>query len=322
MENLYIIGNGFDLHNGFKTSYIDFRQFLKDNEMNDLLDKLEDYFDSDNLWSSFEETLGNLNIYKYMENNLTDINYVLDYSKSINTEFINMLHDYLYQWLWFVNSDIDKSKVSCLPINHNSFFISFNYTNTLEIIYNIKEEQIIYLHGKYKDNDHKVFYNRNIDINVNKQDILKKNNSDLILGHNNKKEYSFKKYYKKDGEIKTLYYDTESIIQFKKICKYTIRQLNKYHVKMNKNPIHQIELNKKIFENIDKYDRIIILGHSIGNVDFEYFKTIFNNIKYNTQIIISYYDAESLKKIKGQLRKLGLSKKIDFVKLNELQYYD
>ena len=59
-ERLYIIGNGFDLHHGLKSRYWDFKLYLE-NKDKDLLEKLEEYFSSDSLWSDFEGTLEYLN---------------------------------------------------------------------------------------------------------------------------------------------------------------------------------------------------------------------------------------------------------------------
>jgi hypothetical protein len=62
MNKLYIIGNGFDLHHGLLTSYSDFEQYLKVNDVR-LLDNLNKYYflnNSKSLWSHFEENLANL----------------------------------------------------------------------------------------------------------------------------------------------------------------------------------------------------------------------------------------------------------------------
>ena len=56
---LFIIGNGFDLYNGYKTSYLDFKDFLIDNELNytigesTLIDILSPEYDFE-FWKDFE----------------------------------------------------------------------------------------------------------------------------------------------------------------------------------------------------------------------------------------------------------------------------
>ena len=53
---LYIVGNGFDIHHGVKSRYSDFKDYVQANG-SDLYDTLEKYFNTDELWSDFEETL-------------------------------------------------------------------------------------------------------------------------------------------------------------------------------------------------------------------------------------------------------------------------
>ena len=53
---LFIIGNGFDLYHGSKSSYFEFRDFLKKRNRY-LSDDLELYFDCENFWGDFENNL-------------------------------------------------------------------------------------------------------------------------------------------------------------------------------------------------------------------------------------------------------------------------
>lgn len=53
---LCILGNGFDLHHGIKSSYWNFRDFVEE-KVDDLLEILEQYLDKDSLWSDLEATL-------------------------------------------------------------------------------------------------------------------------------------------------------------------------------------------------------------------------------------------------------------------------
>ncbi len=58
---LFIIGNGFDLHHGLDTRYVDYRDYLKQYHPTafQLIDsEFRDMADSDALWSEMENTLG------------------------------------------------------------------------------------------------------------------------------------------------------------------------------------------------------------------------------------------------------------------------
>jgi len=78
-DKLYIIGNGFDLHHGIKTNYVDFRNYLEEN-FPDLFDSLESYYNMDEdslLWSEFENGLKEFDPTD-LENNFGE--YLPDYS--------------------------------------------------------------------------------------------------------------------------------------------------------------------------------------------------------------------------------------------------
>ena len=65
-KKLYIIGNGFDIQHGLKSRYWDFKEYLDIKDRN-LVDKLEEYFGADALWSDFEETLAYLDTEQIIE---------------------------------------------------------------------------------------------------------------------------------------------------------------------------------------------------------------------------------------------------------------
>lgn len=59
-STLYVIGNGFDLMHGVKSSYYDFGKSLKRNDY--LRDALEIALTPDDIWADFEESLGKINL--------------------------------------------------------------------------------------------------------------------------------------------------------------------------------------------------------------------------------------------------------------------
>ena len=156
MKNLYIIGNGFDLHHNLNTSYFNFREYLHKIKETDILEILERNFDKENLWSNFEESLGEIDINKYVEENFYDLEYSQNHSKYIGSRFVNKLKNYLCQWMFSINTNTELEKINHLPLNIESTFLTFNYTDTLETVYKISEERIIYLHGKCKNTKKKI----------------------------------------------------------------------------------------------------------------------------------------------------------------------
>lgn len=72
MNRLYIIGNGFDMHHGLRTSYYDFKKYLytNKNELHNTLEKFVSYPTSDeDLWAKFEQNLANLDIDEILSDN-------------------------------------------------------------------------------------------------------------------------------------------------------------------------------------------------------------------------------------------------------------
>lgn len=65
-EDLYIIGNGFDLAHGIKSKYSDFRDFITSNHL-DLYKGLQEFFDEDYLWSNFEAALYAIDLNEILE---------------------------------------------------------------------------------------------------------------------------------------------------------------------------------------------------------------------------------------------------------------
>lgn len=67
MKHLYIIGNGFDIHTGLHTRYVDFRLWLEDNYPF-IFENMQATYDMDvEWWNDFEVQLGKLDIKKYIK---------------------------------------------------------------------------------------------------------------------------------------------------------------------------------------------------------------------------------------------------------------
>lgn len=154
-DKLYIIGNGFDLHHGLRTSYANFRDdYIKKKSSvlwNDLLDIYGDTPQNDNLW------------WKDFENMLGKVDYE-SLSKSQNGEAVGFmkvrnlmkgkLPPLFGKWIKDVNSQIDASKIKLMDeVDADSLFFTLNYTFLLEKAYHIKEENVWHIHGTIKHPD-------------------------------------------------------------------------------------------------------------------------------------------------------------------------
>lgn len=161
MKVVYLIGNGFDLNLGLKTSYNDFYTYYLNIESNDIqIAQLKEHLkhDKDNegryqYWSDLEIAMGeytkNFDSLEVMEKVYNDLN--------------DNLCDYIISIVQSgIQDDIDKNKLKTDLAHperylreifkeefrsytkkwethtYETYIISFNYTNTIEVILNMK----------------------------------------------------------------------------------------------------------------------------------------------------------------------------------------
>lgn len=188
MNNLIIIGNGFDLAHDLKTSYEDFIRYLIDNNKNLVnhpkvfnkkfnydfeVIKKNDFFINQiyissikNIfltkiirdislknWCDIEEKYYELLKLKdpknYNENNI-------NFPKNLNDEF-EVIKEHLSEYL--SNQENTASKISAyakmfkLVDSRGILILNFNYTNTLQYLYKeeIIQSKIIHMHGQLHD---------------------------------------------------------------------------------------------------------------------------------------------------------------------------
>lgn len=159
MGNLYIIGNGLDLHHGINSSYGDFRRWLEENdcELYNQFDEIYGYCDSD-WWKNFENQLASLNAIEYSGRiafeNQPDLmsehcdrtwnDAQIEVEQELEGLFCFLRQDF-HDWIIQLNKPISTRKIKL--DTQESLFIKFNYTLTLEDLYNINHQNILHIHG-------------------------------------------------------------------------------------------------------------------------------------------------------------------------------
>ncbi|MCG1770403.1 AbiH family protein [Staphylococcus epidermidis] len=146
--NLYIIGNGFDIDHGIKSKYIDFKHFLEnslDINAKVLLDVIENsYRNNDNmLWKDLEKSIGELDLDYYIEKDVKNLTNAIMFTENFSCLFkkwVNYLRDFE------IIKESTKKNLKHLFNENRDVFFSFNYTPTLEKIYNINKDNIKYIH--------------------------------------------------------------------------------------------------------------------------------------------------------------------------------
>lgn len=78
---------------------------------------------------------------------------------------------------------------------------------------------------------------------------------------------------------------------------------------------------KKMFRNvIENSERIIVLGHSICGIDFEYYEDFFKD-NSDTRVTILYHCEKALETIKEELENKGVTHRIEYVPLETSRSY-
>lgn len=144
MKRLFVVGNGFDLAHGRKTSYNDFRDYLVKQNYSRFVSSMEFRrgLMADGIWNDVEVYMG----------------YVHENEQKMATDYAFDLQGALKEWMARVEAEPAKK----LPANFSrkDLFITFNYTNTLEDLYGVSDCQILHLHGSYKNGDSLVMGHR------------------------------------------------------------------------------------------------------------------------------------------------------------------
>lgn len=305
MSTLYILGNGFDLAHGLPTSYKRFAEILKQkdeilyNELTDL------YFDgNEELWKHFEQKIGHTTQKsiqkikkfiqkKYIQNkdkNFLPLNTVLDLldPNSINYE----LNESMKQMVGEANQKLDplSHKTQKNPFTLDDFFITFNYTSTLEFLYKIPHNHILHVHNKlsYK-NDGLIFGNtvNNVFSMPNLGNLLGnlvvetfKELDNTSININERRE----RYLNNNTDIKKI---KESFVKH-------IQQLNTFFIKKINIPLSNvIQFSNSISNSISK---ICVFGHSLAPVDMNYFEEIKINIPHATWYVHYFDDMNDIEK--------------------------
>lgn len=170
-RTLYIIGNGFDLAHKMKSSYRDFKEWLCRSGYNDYILIMQRLFPSvvDGeylLWSDFENALelieGNIVSKWSFEDMLLETaegTYSFGQQEILDTYIQSIVSKIFISWVKSIEVAHCKAFHS---FETGAFFLTFNYTDTLEDVYGVPPERILHIHGRAKTEDSLVVGHRNL----------------------------------------------------------------------------------------------------------------------------------------------------------------
>lgn len=274
-QTLVVIGNGFDIANGIKSSYSDFKQWLNKNGKHRLISLMDTFFSNKrNVWGDIEKALGEYDEDSIIEYCQPDGEFDYDHPtramaavedspdwifRPILEEFIEAFKD------WVDNIDIlNAKKIYELPIECK--YLTFNYTETLERAYGIPESNILHIHGS------------------------RLSDKEYIIGHDN---------FRNPDDV---YNDESQMLYIQQTQSKIIEWMNAL-VKDSTSIIHQ---NQEFFDSLSDIEQVIVYGHSFYEVDWPYMKEIMKHIGISKPWAISYYNQKDLVQIKSFIKEMSL----------------
>lgn len=301
---LFIIGNGFDKGHGLKTDYWDFRIFLnrcypeflyKFESKYNIYPGLDNEDKKNILWKEFEKNLANIEEDLIIENALSlDIGLesgdvgiedtLYDYF-SQELEYINKLPYYLKLWIQSISIRDVQVNTNMINAKNKDMYINFNYTGVLENVYKIDKSNITHIHGS-----------------------LQKYDNDLVIGHGNHDKIEQIEEKINCDRIKQLCKKTtkaEGILDEKEISIF--RAIENYYL----NTYKDVNLHKhKLWNLINKdIEEVIVIGHSVGEIDMPYFRDINALLGQKPKWYIYYHKKNEKKIIHNNIRKCGVMEK-------------
>ena len=169
-----------------------------------------------------------------------------------------------------------------LDIEADARFFNFNYTDTLERIYNVESENILYVHGR-----------RDVD------------DDGPVLGHQGR-----------DGSM-------SDGLDFENADPRVLESnslIDDYYESTKKHVSEIIEKNKGYFQSLERVSKVVVLGHSLGEVDLPYFMETAKRVSGHALWSVSYYSTGDLEAIDCFEPKVCCSNnsKVDRFKFEEL----
>lgn len=325
-NNLYIIGNGFDLFHGLKTGVNDFKKILMQKEIyNHSIDALDLFEDYGVEWGEYENSLSNIDLNIIEDLNLTFPDYFSDRESDRDgtifnmEEHLNSLSKAVSESLKDMISEVNENLYTYQPLLNNLIqsgdgIINFNYTLTIEKLYKLPEEiDMLYIHGSYENNDELIFgytsqtqlYNyeeksfSKTSIQRIHQEIRELNGKDGL--HYQEKLASLEEEYNNLTADRDFYTDKqkELILEF----------YNSFRKKL------KIKELKDFLDQMRNIDQVRVLGHSMSKTDLEYMELIETTLKPKIWFISQHDNNPSSYK----LNKYSFRSKVRFFNLDDFK---
>lgn len=289
-SKLFIIGNGFDLAHNLPTNFDpDFKRITKKYEY----ENFWEIYQTKNIdiWADFENLLAYPDFNslesifvgyepKYLSDRESDRDSIITQA-DINGRLKDALYEFANNAEKFLNN-IKKQVLIERIIDINGYYVSFNYTHTLEKIYGIPEYRVLHIHGEAGK--------KNLELGYPKGSFSPEKYvyDQKMKGREPFVEIPIEKYI----EINEDYYIRTAYDNLYNKCKSFYKETN---IK---------GLEEFLTANQCNINEIVVYGHSC-NIDFDYFSYLDAKFK-DAQWLFYAYD----EKTRNSVRKLITKYKI------------
>ena len=325
---LYILGNGFDTLHGLDTSVNQFVEILKTKDIYGETETADVVFERYNvLWGDYESCLADIDLDLIAEEEMMAPDYLSDYERDRNAGIYHMqqyteslhfaIQESLEEMVDAANEELDTKEAKLKDfLEENDAVLSFNYTSTLEELYKIpKNIPICHIHG-FRENGEKLllgfregmtlkeYNNKYFDEDKIKtiQEKMREIKDDDGLSEEEKREEldHWEEYYENLTANRDYYMDKqrEEIFDFYLSLKKEI----------------QVQKLKKFLERCKGIKRIVVMGHSMSEVDRDYMERIERKLQPQEWNISQHNGTPS----REELREYSFFDKIKFLDLNQV----
>lgn len=259
---LYVIGNGFDLMHGVRSSYYAFRDSL--GKENPLRYALETYLMTEDIWADFENALAHFNLqamcsglmvgdcldlFDACDANASDSAFFLATEVAANP-ILTVANDLPRRFrMWVETLSIGAKDRPLQSMFRNGKVLCFNYTEFVETLYGVSQDNVCYIHGCRRKEKGRP-------------------KEDLILGHApgaSEDAYDFED----DSYIGTK--DSYKLHMMEVAQEQAFRLVAESDEILTKNCGDIITAHETFFSSLEQIKEVIFIGHSYASVDWDYF---------------------------------------------------
>lgn len=270
----------------------------------------------DNLWWQFEKYLSELNrekIFDILDARMPQVDegdehfrysdfYIgLDEISNIVMLCTHEMKFLFHKWVNTIQYGKGFRK-RMLALDNNATFLTFNYTLFLETEYGIPRENILYIHGCRRDKYGSLVLGHN----TNDDDCLNR----WIHKNKNRKRYRHiqkdrrGRYFLNDKLAYLAYFaENKETANWRLTTRYyaaeeALERFEYYYAENYKNTHAIIEENRTFFDSLGDVELITVIGHSLSDVDMDYFLRMRSVLRDDVKWRFSYHSANDKQRIK------------------------